>query len=247
MNQDQVIQKTVLQRQQLSKTDECCLCIIARKGFELIDEQKELLAQGLIFRLTREDGCRLLRQYVEQGRKLLPENHLTLFDLDEPEEVLRTYFRTWSLSEAAELKLFELDPTGALAVEYSQYSAFDEKAEIKFMTLPNIVEDQKSYVARGPLSTMTRNKLLGDPIGEMFFRQELDLRRHFAPSTQVKMLSAHRAHEWMKRYTYYAALCEAAQMKLFEMKKPKKMVRLYESRHGLCNKARALAEKKGWL
>jgi len=247
MNTDQVIEQTVLQGRQLSKTEEACLCIMVKKDYKLIEEQQELLEKGLIFRLTREDACKLLAKYVKDGRRLEEKNHPALFEVDNAEELVRTYFRTWSLSDAAEMKLFELDPTGKLAVEYSEHSAFGEEAELKFMTLPGIVEAQRRYVARGPISAKTRNKLLESVYGEEFILQELELRRIFAATTQVKMLSVPRAHEWMKRYTNYAKLAESAQMKLFKMAKPKKMVRRYDSRQGLCEKAKELAEKNGWL
>lgn len=247
MNTDQSIQETVLQGRQLDKTDEACLCIMVKKNYKLIPEQQELLEKGLIFRLTREEACKLLLKYVKSSRKLAPENHLAMFEAEDAEEILRTYFRTWPLSKEAEMKLFEFDPTGALAVEYSQYHAFEEGPEISFMTLPNILEAQKRYVAAGKLATRTRNKLLTLVAGEQFIRQEMELHRVFANSTQVLMLQSQNGHEWMKRYTHYADLSEQAQMELFKMHKPKKMVRLYESRRGLCEKAKKQAQLNGWL
>ena len=247
MNVDEAIKKAVSQRKQLSQTEESALCKMVKKDYRLDSEQQELLAQGRIFRLTREEACELLTQYVEMARRLAPENHLALFEVDNPEELLPKYFRTWSLSEAAELKLFELDPTGRLAVEYSEFNAFDPEPEIKFMTLPGIVEEQLRYVSRGNLHTRTRNALLKLVEGEQFIRQEMELRHVFATSTQVQMLKSPNAHEWMKRYTNYADLSNEAQMMLFKMHKPKKMVRLYDSRRGLCWEARREAIALRWL
>lgn len=244
MNTYQVIEQAVLQCRQLSKTEEACLCAMVKKDYKLKESQQELIKKGLP---TREAACKLLAKYVKDCHRLEEKNHLALFEADNAEDLVRTYFQTWSLSDDAEMKLFELDPTGNLAIEYSEYNAFGEEAEIKFMTLPDIVDAQKRYVARGPLSDKTRTQLLDLEFGEEFIRQELELRRIFAATTQVKMLSVPRAHEWMKRYTNYAKLAESAQMKLFKMNKPKKMVRLYDSRQGLCEKAKKLAEKNGWL
>ena len=115
------------------------------------------------------------------------------------------------------------------------------------MTMPNLEEDQTLYVRQVGLSTKTREVLLEQSRGEQFIRQEMEDRRIFADSTQVKMLTVPNAHEWMKRYTYYAELCTLAQLQLFKMQKPRKMLRLYESRHGLGRRPKAKAKKFGLL
>lgn len=239
MNVNQSIKEKVLQGRELSKAEENVLCQMVKKSYKPATKEE--------CSLSREEACELLFKYVANMRRLAPENHLALFEVDNPEEILRKYFRTWSLSGAAEMKLFELDPTGELASKYSEYNSFDENPEIKFMTWPNCEEAQRRYVAQGALNTRTRNKLLELTSGEQFIRQEMELRRIFSVSTQVLMLKSPNAHEWMKRYTHYANLCEGAQAELFKMPKPKKMVRLYDSRRGLYEEARELAESYGWL
>ena len=185
----------------------------------------------------------LVAEYVGKARSLDESLHLQMFDLADAREIVLEYMRYYPLSDAAEMKLFD---DVELLEEYIKYNGLGVPAEKKLFS-SDLDKLQLDYIIHYPLSAEMREILLTTEGAEDYIRIELEKRRTFAPSTQEKMLEVANAHEWMKRYTQYGNLCEAAQIKLFQMAKPKKMVRLYESRKGLSSVPRAIAVEKGWL
>ena len=197
--------------------------------------------------LSLEEANKLIAMYVRKGYHVSPHNHATLFMCNDAQRLVSDYIRLWPLCSQAEHLLFEQDDDFALLDEYADLHVLSSQAEVKFFSLEGRLQQKRMYVKRTTLSGQARLFLLNRYDGDEFIRYELEQRRLFPENIQLAMMNVENWHEWVKRYTGYAPLSESAQMKLFHLPKPKKMVRLYESRHGLCAKAKQKAQKLGWL